>query len=556
MPDIPGRKKDKGFISPAPGKDMPEHAKTILSHAYSSCRAQWTKEHPNDRENQGNKESCARIAWSAVHKAGFSEDSMKDFMKINLEEYIHTDQPIEVVKNDPVNDDPNASKKVFSFNDKIDPLETRDLMGMEIFQVGNWKGVPFTEQDLEECVQNFKAGILGSEPYVTIDHSALATKEFQAGLDGMALGFISDLFKMGAGDDCKLVANLKKVPRVIFELIQAGALKNKSVELWRKYPAQDGNIYRNVLEAVTLTGKLPAVHNLSDFVALYKSETKADKVKGEKYSFQSEDKEALTLSEPGHVAGGAEASQKQSFKESKMDGKIEITLDEYKRFLKLETEKQISDEQLMKFKADKDSLAKEKEKIANEKAELVKFKADTEARQKANVKAEAEEFVSAQVKHCRILPKYKGMYIEQYLTFKAEGKDKLSLFKEEIRSRKEAVKLGAISWAPEGATPDEIEKINLKKMSYEEMDKAVHHVMKKYGIKNYEDAMKKMGALNDDGSPASDDDGELKKIKKMVADEHARLSKDEEGEEDEDSIVKNEEDEDENEPANEDEEKK
>ena len=528
MPNPEKKPTHKGFITPSPG-DIPDHAKTILSHAYGECRSAWTKAHPGDRENKANKESCARIAWGAVHKAGYSEVDMKDWMKVNLEEYIHTDQQVEIIKHDPPEDDPKETKKVFGFKDKIDPLETRDLMGMEIFKVGNWKGVPFTEEDLEECVQNFKAGILGSEPYITIDHSALATKEFQAGIDGMNLGLVSDLFKMGSGKDCKLVANLKKVPRVIYELMCAGALKNKSVELWRKYLAKDGNIYSNVLEAITLTGKLPAVHDLSDFVALYKRDTGPGKTSGEKFSLTSEDYEAMTSSEKGMKAGGPEGSQKIEMKRGVHMDKIEITTDEYKAFLKLEAEKKLADEQLMKSKTEKDELTKTRETVEKEKAELVKFKADVEIRQKANAKAEAVEFIAAQVKKGRILPKYRDMMVGQYLTFKAEGKDKLVLFKEELKSRGHAVKLGTMTWATTDMSPAEIEKINFKKMSYEEMDKAAQTVMKKHGV-SFEEALKKMGVLNVDGQPASTDDDETKKIKKMVADEHARLAKNEEEE--------------------------
>lgn len=58
-------------FEPPESGDLPAAGKKILTSAYSSCRTAWIKDHPKDKENQGNKESCARIAWTAVKKAGY-----------------------------------------------------------------------------------------------------------------------------------------------------------------------------------------------------------------------------------------------------------------------------------------------------------------------------------------------------------------------------------------------------------------------------------------------------------------------------------------------------
>lgn len=49
----------EGYESPEPG-DLPEEGKKILASTYASCR-----------KDGGDKEKCAKIAWSAVNKAGF-----------------------------------------------------------------------------------------------------------------------------------------------------------------------------------------------------------------------------------------------------------------------------------------------------------------------------------------------------------------------------------------------------------------------------------------------------------------------------------------------------
>lgn len=62
---MPGNLKP-GDIPP-PSKNLSEHEKTVLASTYKSCRMAWAKDHPSDKENKGNKEKCAKIAWGAVH---------------------------------------------------------------------------------------------------------------------------------------------------------------------------------------------------------------------------------------------------------------------------------------------------------------------------------------------------------------------------------------------------------------------------------------------------------------------------------------------------------
>ena len=54
------------YVPPKSG-DLPEHGKAILAATYTACR----KEHPED----SGKELCAKIAWAAVRKDGYHQDS-------------------------------------------------------------------------------------------------------------------------------------------------------------------------------------------------------------------------------------------------------------------------------------------------------------------------------------------------------------------------------------------------------------------------------------------------------------------------------------------------
>ena len=78
-------KKDaEEFIPPESG-DAPQEVKDILAAAYSSCRLKWTKDHPADKENQGNKTSCSQQAWGAVKNAGWNKISGKWIKKDSID---------------------------------------------------------------------------------------------------------------------------------------------------------------------------------------------------------------------------------------------------------------------------------------------------------------------------------------------------------------------------------------------------------------------------------------------------------------------------------------
>lgn len=73
-PDLQ-RGADIGKFTPPEAGNLPEAGKKILAEVYSSCRQEWVDAHPKDRENPSNKESCSKIAWAAVERAGYSSKS-------------------------------------------------------------------------------------------------------------------------------------------------------------------------------------------------------------------------------------------------------------------------------------------------------------------------------------------------------------------------------------------------------------------------------------------------------------------------------------------------
>jgi len=301
-------------------------------------------------------------------------------------------------------------------------LETVEMEGAEIFEVGTWNGVKNTDKELDEMVENFNNGVL--EPYLNINHSPNATEEFQEALKSMSLGFVKKLYRKGK----KLIADFKQVPKTIAELIEAGALKQKSVEIWKKFTAGNGKKYRNVLEAVTFHGAdgVPAISTLSDFIALYKSEIPARE---------------------GHETKEGLMCLDHKEEDIKVD-EIKISKEEYDKLKNTETE-------LNKFKADKKNnkmIETEKEnaeqkeeiqKLKNEKAEADKkikeadkFKADVEKGKKEALEKEAEDYIDAQIQAKKVMPASKELYKKDYIRLQ-EDEEMFKVFKNDIENRAE-----------------------------------------------------------------------------------------------------------------------
>jgi cation transport regulator ChaB len=61
--------------TPPEGGSLPEEGKKILDKVYNSCRVKYSSESTED------KTRCSKIAWSAVHNAGFSKDKDGNWAK-------------------------------------------------------------------------------------------------------------------------------------------------------------------------------------------------------------------------------------------------------------------------------------------------------------------------------------------------------------------------------------------------------------------------------------------------------------------------------------------
>ncbi|MFA5761755.1 MAG: phage protease [Dehalococcoidales bacterium] len=153
-------------------------------------------------------------------------------------------------------------------------LETVDIEDVEILAPGTWHSstgvTTFEDKDLDEIVKSFEE-IKGNkeinyEPPVKLGHSANQKLLQEDGYP--AAGWVSSLKKVGN----KLLASFVGVPKKIAELIEAGAYKKVSSEIYTAYEIA-GKKYGKALKAVSLLGAdIPAVKTLNDIVAQYSDE--------------------------------------------------------------------------------------------------------------------------------------------------------------------------------------------------------------------------------------------------------------------------------------------
>ncbi len=148
--------------------------------------------------------------------------------------------------------------------------KTVTLRGEEIFSAGEYNGDQYDEADLDEMVKAFDALKGRLDPPVKLGHN---DKQADAGKfqreDGKpAMGWVENLRRQGK----KLICDLANVPAKIAELIQQGAYKKKSAEIYWNFK-DGGKTYPRALKAVALLGAdIPANRDIASLSALYDDE--------------------------------------------------------------------------------------------------------------------------------------------------------------------------------------------------------------------------------------------------------------------------------------------
>lgn len=140
---------------------------------------------------------------------------------------------------------------------------THSIRGVEVFRVGKWNGTEFTMGDLLGMVKAFRETRKAVMPFLKLGHND--EQDILRKDDLPAAGWVDDLYMEGD----RLVADFSGIPGKVFDLLERGAYRTRSIEIWRNVNIA-GQTYPWLLTAVALLGaELPAVEGLNDILSLF-----------------------------------------------------------------------------------------------------------------------------------------------------------------------------------------------------------------------------------------------------------------------------------------------
>jgi len=140
---------------------------------------------------------------------------------------------------------------------------------VEVFALGTWHGIKFTERDLDSIVDSF---VFAKEEYQA--PLKLGHNEEQALADGaLSLGWVDSIWKdIGADGGIKLMAKFTDVPKVVYDAIDKKLFKQISIELYKNV-SFNKKVFNFVLSGVAILGStLPEVTTLADISHYFKRE--------------------------------------------------------------------------------------------------------------------------------------------------------------------------------------------------------------------------------------------------------------------------------------------
>ena len=142
--------------------------------------------------------------------------------------------------------------------------EFGECNGVQIFEIGQQESKSYKAEDLKKIIANFsKLKDSHRPPMVVLGHDEDQSLLQKSGLP--SAGWVSKVWTKGK----KLYADFKDVPKQLVDVIQKGAYRYPSVEIYRNFVFGDEE-FGPVLRRVALLGAdIPRIKSLSDIVARY-----------------------------------------------------------------------------------------------------------------------------------------------------------------------------------------------------------------------------------------------------------------------------------------------
>jgi hypothetical protein len=136
--------------------------------------------------------------------------------------------------------------------------------GVQIFEIGQAESKSYSQEDITKIIENFtKLKDSHRPPMVVLGHGEKQNMLQESGLP--SAGWVSKIWAKGR----KLFADFKDVPKQIVDIIQKGAYRYPSVEIYRNF-VHNNQEFGPVLRRVALLGAdIPRIKSLSDILARY-----------------------------------------------------------------------------------------------------------------------------------------------------------------------------------------------------------------------------------------------------------------------------------------------
>ena len=263
--------------------------------------------------------------------------------------------------------------------------DLQTIRNVDVFAVGTWRGAnsppegdTYTEKDLQEMVEAYKAGVV--EPKIKITHGP--------DLEQIEVGAVENL----RVDKGRLWGDFVRVPKSLYELMKRGLFKARSSEVLWNVKDKGGKAWGKVLKAVALLapGQRPAVEVLNEGYTFEKG-----------YCYE--------LAGDGDLPIQAVVLIQESVDRALHDYQEG---QENERRRAEEARKKMALEDLIKKYGAKDEA--DLERILGNAQEAEKRLKDYEVQRKDNMKKDFEAHVEQAIKDGKILPKEKDTVMQQF----------------------------------------------------------------------------------------------------------------------------------------------
>jgi len=157
---------------------------------------------------------------------------------------------------------------------KEEMAEVFELKDFPFFKTGTHNGKSYSESDLDRLVTNFYSLKNIVQPVLKLGHGG---QKFLKNEGLPAIGWIESIKKMGQ----ILYADIKNIPKRIYELLKNKAYRRPSAEIYEDYQVElygnfkdeKGQQYGLTLSAIALLGAdIPAIKSLPDIEALFNND--------------------------------------------------------------------------------------------------------------------------------------------------------------------------------------------------------------------------------------------------------------------------------------------